>query len=486
MIRLRPLPLLAALLLADSAAAVAQGGDPIGLQALRNLDPTLTGSGIIVAQPEAIYSGTDGYEVNPATVGQAAGKIIYTDTNGATGSGFPNNIGQESGHAGSVGENLYGDLNTSDPEGVAPGVAQIDNYEADYFYYTLISGSQPIAARIVNQSFVFGGATLAQQVQANQTYDNYAATFNTLFISGVGNGGAVQSPASSYNGIAVAAYDSGSNSSTGPTYDGRSKPDITAPATATSYSTPFVSGAAVLLLQAALRGDAGPGTASDAADSRLLKALLLNGAVKPAGWTHTATAPLDPTYGSGILNVYNSYLNLRAGEFASATATSGSLAAIDTGPTLPGQGWDLASITTAFNGGSYTSQSAHYLFDLTTSGSQQFTLTSTLTWWRQAGQAAINNLDLYLFNATTGTQIALSDSPVDNVQQLYVPGLTPGRYDLVVLKNGGTPLSGGGTVVSPSETYALAFNFAPIPEPSTFLLLSAALPLLTLLRKPAR
>jgi hypothetical protein len=442
-------------------AAWALGDDPIGVEELRGLDPTLTGSGVVIVQAEAlsIPGVTDDFEVNPASVDQPAGKFVYTGTDGSTSTTFSDSVGQESDHADVVGDYLYGDLNTADPEGVAPGIAKVENYDAGYFMTGIVAGNVPIDARIVNQSFVLDGTA------ANQSYDNYAATYDTLFISSIGNSGQVQSPASAYNGIGVAAYQGAS--ATGPTADGRSKPDITAPGDATSDSTPLVTGAAAILLQAAQRGDAGAGTETDAGDARVLKALLLNGAVKPIDWSHTDTAPLDPAYGAGILNVYNSYENLAAGEYAPSGTTAGSAGSINTGAIVPDEGWDLSSVTTAFDGTSnYINQSNHYRFDLSGETAGSFTLTSTLTWWRQAGQSAINNLDLYLFDAATGMQIAISDSDVDNVEELYVQGLPPGEYDLVVLKNGGTSITGGGgTVVSAAETYAVAFNFAPATAP---------------------
>jgi hypothetical protein len=52
--------------------------------------------------------------------------------------------------------------------------------------------------------------------------------------------------------------------------------------------------------------------------------------------------------------------------------------------------------------------------------------------------------------------MAASASSVDNVEHIYVPGLAPGRYDLQVLKN-------GGAFTSPSENYALAFEFFAMP-----------------------
>jgi hypothetical protein len=61
------------------------------------------------------------------------------------------------------------------------------------------------------------------------------------------------------------------------------------------------------------------GTAN-ANDPLTVKALLLNGAIKPLyvtnpadKWMHTDTAPLDTRYGAGVLNVFNSYKQLSAG-----------------------------------------------------------------------------------------------------------------------------------------------------------------------------
>src|SRR5207244_2108188 len=87
--------------------------------------------------------------------------------------------------------------------------------------------------------------------------------------------------------------------------------DLVAPAGFTSFSTPLVAAGAAILLQAGDREDGGSGSAAAATDSRTVKALLLNGAVKPADWMRTAGSPLDFRYGAGVLNVFNSYQQLR-------------------------------------------------------------------------------------------------------------------------------------------------------------------------------
>ena len=74
-------------------------------------------------------------------------------------------------------------------------------------------------------------------------------------------------------------------------------------------------------MQAGLRGDGGSDTNS-AADMRTVKALLLNGAVKPADWTNNPPSPLDPRYGAGVLNVFNSYEQLAGGKHGYIASTS--------------------------------------------------------------------------------------------------------------------------------------------------------------------
>jgi len=464
-----------AFLLAAGGRAVAQSFiqfnqyDPIGIDALRAYDPTLTGSGQVVAQPEADFNGPTNFEVNYNAygVGQPVSKFIYISASGTAAGVFTNDVGAESSHADTVADNMYGTN-----AGTATGISTIYNYDANYFYNTLISGTVAIPARIVNQSF-----ETTDDPIVDVTYDNYAATYDTLFISGAGDGGAVTEPGSMFNGIGVADYDGAT--STGTTGENPAKPDITAPGGATSYSTPYVSGVALVLLQAATRGDAGAGTVSDASNALTLKALLLNGADKPGAgmqaWSNSPTTPLDLFYGTGIVNAYNSYMNLSAGEYGPSAALSGSIHSVTSTNYLPDEGWDLDTITNSGSPFLYTAQSNHYSFDLSSSVAPAFTLTATLTWFIHDGASSINLLDLYLYDETDGSLVNLSDTTDDNVQYLYVTGLAPGEYDLAVLKNGGESVDfNNGTVVSATETYALAYNFIAVPEPSTVSLLMPA------------
>jgi len=458
----------------------AQSLDQIGVTLLRAVTTNVDGAGIRGAQPEAGYDQVTNWEVNPANsqVLQPAGLFTYISADGSA-TNYPNSLSSESEHADGVAGYFYG---TSG--GVATNVAHVDNYDANYFVQvseipigpiTNYSASLSAAAddSIVNQSFIFADVNTNNQLVSVPTgeqqaidsaYDDFAATNNVLFVSGVGNGSParVNPPATCYNGIGVGAY--GGSSSSGPTLDnGRAKPDIEAPASETSWSTPQVAGAAVLLMQAGLRGDGG-GDTNSADDMRTIKALLLNGAIKPADWTNNPPSPLDTRYGAGVLNVFNSYEQLAGGKHDYIVSTNVSSGGAhpptgDAGTVGTLSGWDFNSISSTGGGlfSSATDGVNHYYFNVTNdSGNAAFTLTATLVWNRQQNQTNINNLDLFLYDAVSSNLVACSTSLVDNVEHIWLPQLPQGRYDLQVLKNAGNS-------VSDTETYALTFEFFSMP-----------------------
>jgi hypothetical protein len=438
-----------------SVAAQAQNLDTVGLTLLRTVATNVDGAGIRVAQPEAALDSPSSFtiwEVNPAAVGQPTNLFTYTSSAGSS-SVYPNSVGSESGHADVVAGIFYG------MSGVATNVAHVDNYEANYFISTYIEATFPpdINDPVVNQSFSFGVQPTNTQEQIDSLYDNYSAQYKTLFISAVNNGGSVCAPGTSYNCIGVAAY--GGGSSIGPTLDnGRAKPDITAPGSETSYSTPQVAGAAAILMQAGLRGDGGSDTNS-AADIRTVKALLLNGAVKPSGWTNNSPSPLDTHYGAGVLNVFNSYEQLAGGKHAYIVSTTVSTGGAHpptgaTGTVGVLNGWDFNTNTSSSSFLSPQDAVNHYFFNVTNATSNAiFNATITLVWNRQQNQTAINDLNLFLYNAANSNLVACSTSLVDNVEHIFLPRLPQGRYDLQVWK------AGGSGIVSVSEPYALAWEF---------------------------
>lgn len=428
--------------------------DTIGVTLLRAATTNLNGAGITVGQAEgSLSTNSPIWEVNPGVVGQPNNLFTYFYATSpyllvSTANTFPNSLGSESSHADIVALRFYGLTN-----GVATNVAHVNNYEADTFVNYYVNPGRPIPERIVNQSFSFG----IYDTSIDQIYDNYAAQNEVLFVSGAGvPNQPVHSPATCYNGIGVgtAAHDT----PTGPTPDGRSKPDLIAPDySETSYTTPQVAGAAALLMQAGLRGDGGSAT-NLAVDIRTLKALLLNGAIKPVDWTNSPSAPLHPRYGAGMLNVLNSYYQLTGGKrsyigSASVATSNPHPPTGATGTISVLSGWDFNTN----NSGKFPTQfdtANHYYFDVTNDRpGSTFITTATLVWNRKSGQTAINDLDLFLYNCANSNRVAWSTSLVDNVEHIYLTNLAQGRYDLQVWK------AGGSGIVSAAEPYAIAFAF---------------------------
>lgn len=441
----------------------AQDDDQTGIKLFRAATTNLYGSGIRVAQIEADDGepvGAQDFEVDPAAVGFPAAKLTFLGAGGSSGV-YPNKIGVNSYHSDRVGQFFYGTVSPGQSaNGVATNVAHVDVVDATYFHWNELFPMNSLNDSICCQSYTFGAVPLLTRQAWDSGFDDYSAQFGVLFVAAAGANGVPPPPGTAYNSISVGAYGSGSSSATGPTPDnGRCKPDLTAPDANTSFSAPQVAGAAAVLQQAGWRGDGGPNT-NAAADPRTLKALLLNGAVKPVGWTNSAKTPLDARYGAGLFNLYNSYCQLAGGKQSNSVASTVALAAAHppaatTNTSGALSGWDF---TTVYSSGTADAIN-HYYFNLTNGvGQGPWLATATLVWNRQLGSDTINNLRLYLYNLANSNLVACSTSAVDNVQHLWLPQLAPGRYDLQVWK------AGGNGFVSPDETYALAFAFAPMPR----------------------
>ena len=449
----------------------AQFPNTVGLTFLQALTTNLNGAGVRVGQAEAENStDTNDWEVNPAYLPDPTNLFTWY-SNGQSSATFTNSLGVESGHADFVGSLFYG------PTGFSTNVGHVDNFEANsYINYYIVNDtgfSASATDALVNQSYTFGALPVAMQEEIDSDFDNFSVKYNTLFVSAANNYGnnvSVCAPGTSYNCISVGA-DEG-DSSVGPTIDnGRCKPDIVAPATETSFSTPQVAGAVALLMQAGRRGDGGPNT-NCAADMRTVKALLLNGAVKQANWINIPPSPLDYNNGAGMLNVFNSYEQLIGGKHSFNFSTNVPMGTahppVVTTASIPVlSSWDFNT-----NASSSTSDSVnHYFFNATNGVSHScFTLTATLVWNRHQNQTNINNLALYLYNAANSNLVVASTSVVDNVQHVFVRKLPQGRYDLQVWK------AGGSSIVSTNESYALAWGvvsqFLKAKESGTNLILS--------------
>ncbi len=278
--------------------------------------------------------------------------------------------------------------------------------------------------------------------------------------NGAGNLPSVRSPAGSYNVIVVGQTGGGnydqlsSDSSRGPTSDGRGKPDIVAPGedinttsrggagfspwNGCSFATPHVTG---MLAQMTDYGR----SQSVSTDPLVLKATLLTGAEKIKNhlgqpWAPgqsavvngvwQTTSPLDPATGAGQMNSAATAQIYRAGEQA-----AGSVSSI---------GWDLTTLQ--------NNLTSEYLIDIPASAIRtgRATLSTTVTWMRHVrrnddgdGQIdtgdsfsvnlagdRLDNLDLTLLR--NGQPIAASISAVDNVEHLSWAIQTAGKYTIRV------------------------------------------------------
>lgn len=428
--------------------------DHIGLRALAaELGPRLpTGRGVPVGHVEGNEQGKTDYL--PNTKHRLFEGVTFHVASGPSGI---------SGHADATARLLYG------RDGLAPGVDQVLCYAAGHWLGAglLRTGApgppqQPLA-RIYTNSWI--SDVPAHNKAILRRVDFLADRYGTLFVAGVNNQRVAAVPpllAGAFNGIAVGQWDG--NSSGGRTTGdepGRCKPDIVAPGNLTSFATPVVAAAAARLLEAAGCEGAGeiapigagasgnapgntPATAPAAAASattkrpglipgidpvarrpEVIKAVLLAGAAKPAGWSATPDKPLDDHLGAGRLRLDASHHILAGGRVAPANAGASAAA--------PRRAWAFAALKPG----------EHHDYVLESSApAPPGEVSIILTWHRRIAGKTVNDLwndkpvwldtprladlDLALLRDTGAgppAAVAQSVSRVDNVEHIHLPSL---------------------------------------------------------------
>jgi hypothetical protein len=360
-----------------------------------------TGTGVSVTQVEA-PEATNAYMPNTAD-SQFAGKTITDQTGG----------GANSGHATTVGKNLYGNTTS-----IAPSITSIDVYNAnDWINSGWYTGTPPTENNpLQNHSWV----TWLQDNNAPRRMDYAVNRDGFLPIAGINNSdfGNQSTPSdipdtygSMYNGITVGVSD-GTHRNGTTSYDGsgRVKPEIVTPSSYTSFATPYVTAAAAILIESA-------GSDTAAKDQLTLKATLLAGADKSpfASWDQTTTRPIDDAYGAGQLDVYENYFIQQAGQQT-------------VGSSIDERGWNL---TTLARRGSDD-------YDITVpSGFKLRNLSALVTWNRTVSSnffsTSLANISLTLIDSSSTIQS--SDSAVDNIEHIWRDSsnaLSAGNYTLTV------------------------------------------------------
>lgn len=459
---LRALPFAALVLFAFTGIAAAQTiPDETGLSALierLGAAQTPTGALVYVGQVEA---SAPGY-LPDANHPEFAGKTINALSTGGI-----------SGHATVVGQYYFG-LSTS----LVPGVSQIDCYEASQWLSTgFLNGTGPTAPKIgafkvLNHSWIGGGfspnATLRKLDFAieDQGY---------VVCVGVNNGTGpldVELLSHGYNLLSVGRSDGvhhAGGTLAGTDGPGRMKPEIVAPAGATSFSTPLISGAATLLVDTA-RTHPALILDPDAERPETIKAALMAGAEHRAGWTNGAptsgpargatATPLDALWGADEVDVNRSHWILTGGSVPSANDPALASAA-------PSAAWERFEIG--------ATEKRYWRLDVAQTAPRVSVL---LTWHRKTtlspSSTQMPELELELFRLDNGqlqslvgdagllwfsTGNVVSSSAVDNLEHLYLEGLAPGSYVLEVRR-------GADAIVAP-WTAAIAWDVA-CPEPFAY------------------
>jgi hypothetical protein len=344
---------------------------------------------------------------------------------GKTINDIDNNSGISS-HATTVGKNLFGNTTS-----ITPGITQIDAYGLTTWLGSTsgwFSGTPPTETNpLQNHSWV--------SWLSNSNFPNPCARMDYavnrdgfLPIVGLYNTdyGEQNIPSeipdlygTIYNGITVGVSDGTHHYGlTNYNGSGRTKPEIVAPSTFTSYATPIVTSAAAFLIDAA-------GANATAKDQLVLKAILLAGADKSFAldWDQTTTRPIDEKYGAGELDIYESYFIQAGGQYNSAN-------------NLEERGWDLKNIGNNGQSGSYTyNMTVPIGFEL-----RQFS--TILTWNVRVNNfftPSLANLALHLRDSSNNL-LQTSDSAVDNVEHIWRDEnntLAAGDYTLEVTSNRG-------------------------------------------------
>ncbi len=429
----RCLPALAWLLLAANAAAQSIP-DETGLAALiqrLGAGNQPTGAGVIVGQTEASAPGILPDPSHPEFTGKTFTNMSPT--------------GGISGHSTTVGQHFYG-LSTS----IAPGVSDIRVWEAGHWLGGgFLNGASsnppdPAAFKVSNHSWI--GSSGSSQVSLRKL-DHAIETQQLVICAGVNNGvGSLGVPLLSHGFNLIAVGRSDGQHHSGPTRlgidgPGRHKPEIVAPAGATSFSTPLIAGAGALMVDTARTHPALLAN-PDAERADVIKAVLLAGATHRPGWTNGApssgplrgstTTPMDDKWGVDQVNVDRSHWILTGGVQPGSASLGTAVAAHHAA-------WDAVDIGTA--------ERRYWRFDVL--NTQPYV--SVLVAWNRhtdppftSYQMPDLDLELWRLDAQGQPQSLVGDpglsyfatgnvqsiSLVENVEHLYLTGLVPGEYAL--------------------------------------------------------
>ncbi len=449
-----------------------------GIYPLRQLDPTLDGSGVQFALiARSLTYADDGLPENdyqPLLTHRCFQETaLWTLDNDLK-------LPSVSPHATSVCSILFGRdplaqhdvLGTFAYEGAVPG-AEVQVFEFNHFMESRIFKflSQGVLTREdLDADVISLSCGHDEETWWTRGLEKLVDDRGAIVVGSIGNGLAAEHPllypGAAANLIGVGVVDSvrsddpmvaashfglayPEHSSCGPTRDNRCKPDLVAPGNClvadamndnlydlpgnwSSFSAPVVAGIAGQLVQKAKDTLRLASAVSPEAGGRVIKAILMNSATKLPHWhkgkltpDDDHVVPLDYAQGAGLANAVEAYQQLVAGRQQPGVVQR--------------RGWDLNTLDTR--------QNALRTYRFTLRDLPRATVTCTVVWNRryadpldlESVEQADLRLELWAIVPTDRSQdvrVDFSDSLVDNVEHLYCqtkPGYR--QYELVVILN---------------------------------------------------
>jgi len=467
-----------------------QGLKHTGIYALRQIDPTLTGSGVkfaVVCRSFTYIDDKPQNDFRPAVQHNCfkARQFVFWQEAGLPAGISPHSTAGCSILLGEDPDAFHPEIGRFYYQGAAPQ-AEADVYEFWHFLVKNVSGHTPPDADVIVASW-------GSQFEDWWTrgIESLVEHYGIIVVASSGNGGEprgpVLYPGAAANVIGVGVVDSVNtsnpvinlanfalaypeHSSCGPTVAGRCKPDLVAPGNClaadvtepnryepvgnwSSFSAPVVAGTVGLLLQKARQEPQLNAAGSPDGGNCVIKAILLNSATKLPYWHkgHLQTdddhsAALDYIQGAGMLNAVGAYGQLIAG--------------MNKPGEVPTTGWDLNLLDKR--------QTPQNSYTVTLTEPADKVITITLVWNRhyadvypfKAMPGKDSNLRLELWavdplNQGNDYLLDYSDSTVDNVEHIYAaadPGYSVYRIVLAFSENENQQES------ATNQRYGLAWN----------------------------
>lgn len=466
-----------------------QGLKHTGIYSMRQIDPTLTGTGVkfaVVCRSFTYIDEKPQNDFRPAVEHECfkTRQFGFWEQALSPAGVSPHSTASCSILLGEDPDAFHPEIGRFYYQGAAPQ-AQADVYEFWHFLVKNVWSHTPPDADVIVASWGW-----QFEDWWTRGIESLVEHYGTIVVASIGNGGErhgpVLYPGAGANVIGVGVVDSvkttdqlinlanfalayPEHSSYGPTSTGRCKPDLVAPGNClaadasepnryepvgnwSSFSTPVVAGTVGLLLQKARQDPQLNAAASPEGGNCVIKAILLNSAAKLPYWhkgrlqtDDDHSAVLDYIQGAGMLNAAGAYSQLVAGMNGPGEVLSA--------------GWDLNMLD--------KSETPQNSYTITLTEPADKVITITLVWNRhyanvspfEAIPAKDSDLRLELWaidplNQANDYLLDYSDSSVDNVEHIYAAADPARSVYRIVLTFGENEIQESAS----NQRYGLAWN----------------------------